>query len=126
VFDKATGEEIVVNTHPQRQESQTYVPTALGWATGQSYAIVAFIQNADQNGHVLLLAGASGEGTEAAGKLVADFSRLAAVLNKCGITRSVSGQHFEILLQLNTMAQTSSHVDVLACHMLSGPSSQKQ
>jgi hypothetical protein len=125
-FDNSTGQEIVLNTHPQGQESQTYVPTALGWATGQSYAIVAFIQNADQNGHVLLLAGANGEGTEAAGKLVTDVPRFAAVLSKCGITRSVSVQHFEVLLQLNTMAQTSSHVDVLACHVLSGPSSQKQ
>lgn len=126
VFDNATRQEMVLNTRPQKQESQTYVPTALGWATGQSYAIVAFIQNADQNGHVLLVAGASGEGTEAAGKLVTDASRFAPVLNKCGITRSVSDQHFEILLQLNTMAQTSSHVDVLACHMLPGPSSRKQ
>ncbi|HEY2471444.1 MAG TPA: hypothetical protein VGI45_26880 [Terracidiphilus sp.] len=125
VFDKTTGQEIILNTHPQKQESQTYVPTALGWATGKSYAIVAFIQNADQNGHVLLLAGANGEGTEAAGKLVTDTPRLAAVLNMCGITRSVSSQHFEMLLELNTMAQTSSHVDVLACHLLSGPS-QKQ
>jgi hypothetical protein len=126
LFDKATGQEIILNTHPQRREPQAYVPTALGWATGQSYAIVAFIQNADQNGHVLLLAGANGEGTEAAGKLVTDTSRLATVLTKCGVTGSVPAQHFELLLQLNTMAQTSSHVDVLACHMLSGPSFQKQ
>jgi hypothetical protein len=126
VFDKATGQEVILNIHPQGQEPRTYVPTAQGWATGQSYAIVAFIQNADQNGHVLLLAGANGEGTEAAGKLVTDAPRLAGVLNKCGITGSVPGQHFEMLLELNTIAQTSSHVDVLACHILSGPSFQKQ
>ncbi len=75
----------------------------LGWATGQSFAIIAFIQHPDQNGQVLLLAGENGEGTEAAGRLVVDLPRLASTLKRCGVSSSGPPQHFEILLHLNTM-----------------------
>lgn len=126
VFDQATGQEIVVNAHPRPNELPRYVPTALGWATGRSFAIIAFVQNPDQNGQVLLLAGADGEGTEAAGKLATDPSRLSSVLRNCGGAQPRANQHFEILLQLNTMTGTPSNVDVVTCHLLSGSSTQKQ
>jgi hypothetical protein len=125
-FDKFTGQEIVVNVHPRPHELPKYVPTAQGWATGQSFAIVAFVQNPEQAGQVLLLAGANGEGTEAAGKLFTDLPRLSTVLRNCGLSRTGPIQHFEILLQLNTMAETPSNVTVVACHLLPGYSLQKQ
>ena len=56
VYDAASGQEIIRNLHPRPHEQAQYVPTALGWATGQSYAIIALVRNPDQNGHVLLLA----------------------------------------------------------------------
>jgi hypothetical protein len=126
VFDKAAGQEIIINARPRPNELQKYVPTALGWATGRSFAIIAFVQNPDQNGQVLLLAGADGEGTEAAGKLVTDLPRLSSVLKNCDGSPSGAVQHFEILLQLNTMTGTPSNVNVVACHLLSGNSTQKQ
>jgi hypothetical protein len=120
VFDKATEQEIVYNAHPRAHESQNYVPTASGWATGQSYAIIAFVQNPDQAGQVLLLAGANGEGTEAAGELATNLSRLSAALQQCGIRSASPVQHFELLLRLNTMDGSPSRIDVLACHLLPG------
>jgi hypothetical protein len=120
VFDKSAGQEIIRNVHPRLRELPAYVPTALGWGTGRSYAIIAFVRNPDQNGQVLLLAGADGEGTEAAGKLVTDFSRLSAVLMQCGIRPAGPPQHFELLLGLNTMAGSPNNVDIVACHLLPG------
>ncbi len=119
-FDEASRQEIIRNVHPHPNEQSTYIPTAAGWATGRSYAIVAFVQNPDQNGQVLLLGGANGEGTEAAGSLVTDLPRLSTALDKCGIHRGGPLQHFEILLELNTMAGSPNEVNVLACHVLSG------
>lgn len=57
VVDKNSGEEIIRNVHPYPYERPLYVPTAQGGATGHSFAIIGFIQNPDQNGQVLLLAG---------------------------------------------------------------------
>jgi hypothetical protein len=122
VFDNATQQEIIENAHPRKGELPAYVPTAMGWATGQSYAVVGFVQNLDQNGQVLLLAGANGEGTEAAGRLVTDPDRLANALRGCGIHPDGPLKHFEILLRLSTMAGSPTNVQVIACHALPGTS----
>src|SRR6266567_4152193 len=124
-FDRATRQEVILNIHPHPQELTTYVPTALGWATGQSFAIIALVQNPDQNGSVLLLAGANGEGTEAAGRLATDPGRLSPMLKKCGIDPLGPLQNFELLLHLNTMAGSPNNIDVVACHIMPGTTVKK-
>lgn len=123
VYDNASGQEIIRNFHPGPHEQAEYIPTALGWATGQSYALVAFVRNPDQNGQVLLLAGANAEGTEAAAKLVTDPSRISTALKNCGISPSDTLQHFEILLRLSMMAGSPTSINIEACHLISGTQS---
>jgi len=65
------------------------------------------------------LAGANGEGTEAAGHLVTGPDRLANAMRRCGIYVGGPLRHFEILLRLSTMAGSPTNVDVVACHTLS-------
>jgi hypothetical protein len=120
VYDKNYGQEIVRNLHPRSNEQAQYVPTALGWATGQSYAVIAFVRNPDQNGQVLLLGGANAEGTEAAGKLVTELPRLTTMLKACGIAPAGPPLHFELLLRLNMMAGSPTNINVEACHILPG------
>lgn len=120
VYDKNSGQEIIRNLHPRPHEQTQYVPTAPGWATGESYAIVALVRNPDQNGQVLLLGGANAEGTEAASKLVTELPRLTAALKDCGISPTGPLQHFELLLRLNMMAGSPTNVNVEACHILPG------
>ena len=118
VFDPKAGQEDLVNTHPRNNELHSYNPTAPGWATGESYAIVALVKNPDQTGHVLLIAGASGEGTAASGRLVADLPRLTAMLQNCGFPKSGTMQDFELLLKLTTLAGSPHGIDLVACHVL--------
>jgi hypothetical protein len=117
-FDKSSRSESIRNFHPRPGEQPQYVPTALGWATGDSYSIIALVQNPDQSGQALLLAGANAEGTEAAGKFVTDLPRLSTELRKCGIAPTGPIRHFEMLLHLNTMAGTPNNIDLVACHIL--------
>jgi hypothetical protein len=117
-FDKNTQSEFIRNLHPRPSEQTQYVPTAPGWATGDSYSIIGFVRNPDQSGQVLLLAGANAEGTEAAGKFITDLPRLSIELRKCGFTPSGPLRHFEMLLHLNTMAGTPNNIDLVACHIL--------
>jgi hypothetical protein len=121
-FDDASHQEIIRNVHPRSGELSSYVPTAKGWATGQSFATISFVQNPGKDGQVLILAGANGEGTEAAGELITNTARLSAALQHCGIASAKPVRHFQLLLRLNTMAGSSSNVDVLACHILPGSS----
>ena len=90
----------------------------MGGGTGKSFAIVAFLQNLDQNGQVLLLAGTNAEGTEAASSFVTGVSRLSAALQSCGVSGSQS--HFELLLQVDTMAGSPNKISLVTCHALSG------
>src|SRR3984885_15053748 len=66
-FDDDSHQEIIRNVHPRAGEPSSYVPSAKGWATGQSFATISFVQNPGRDGQVLILAGANGEGTQAAG-----------------------------------------------------------
>jgi hypothetical protein len=118
VFDTRTKTEFIRNDHPRPQEAAAYVPTAPGWETGRSFATVALVKNPDQVGQVLLIAGATGEGTAAAGRFIADAPRLNATLKNCGVNNSGEVQHWQLLLQLNAMAGSPSNVDVIACHLL--------
>ena len=115
-YDTKTRKEVIRNVHPQTGELPIYAGTAPGWATGQSYAIMAFLKNLDQSGQVLWVAGQTAEGTEAAGKLVSDPPRLATMLKKCGI-RPQGPDHFEILLRLNALAGSPSNVDAVSCRV---------
>jgi hypothetical protein len=117
-YDKALGQEVIRNVRPHPGEQASYVATAPGWATGQSFAIIAFLQNPDHGGQALILAGENGEGTEAAGKLVTDQERLDEALRKCDISPRGPPHHLEMLLRVNTLAGSSSHVEPLACHTL--------
>ena len=119
-FDDESHQEIIRNVHPRPGESSSYVPTAKGWATGQSFATISFLQNPGKDGQVLILAGANGEGTAAAGELVTNGPRLSSALQGCGIKSAHPIRHFQLLLRLNTMAGSPSNVDVLACHILPG------
>ncbi len=114
------GGGMIRNVHPAANEQASYVPTARGGATGDSFALVSFVSNPDQSGQVLLLSGLNREGTQAVGNLVTDPMRLAAAIRSCGISPSGPLKHFQILLHVYTMAGSPSQFDVTACHVLAG------
>lgn len=117
-FFNTKEQTVIRNIHPGSGEQPFYVPTAKGGKTGETFAVIAFIQNLDKNGQVLLLAGADGEGTAASGNLVTDLTRLTAALRKCGISSPTPVKHFELLLRLSTIAGSPTTTDVVACHIL--------
>lgn len=69
---------------------------------------------------VLLLAGANGEGTEAAGHIASDREHLLDALKFCGISPRTQNQDFELLIRLHTMAGSPSTVEMAQCHLLPG------
>lgn len=126
VFDKQVQSEYISNVRPKTNEPHSYLPTTVGWGTGQSYAVIALIRNPDQKGQVLLLAGATAEGTAAAGKVITDQSQLTPMLERCGINPTGPLRQFELLLSLNTIAGSSSNIGYAACHILPGSDTSSQ
>lgn len=121
IFSKEMNQEIIRDGRPRPGEQTIYIPTARGFATGESFAILALVQNPNQSGQVLLLAGANGEGTQAAGHIASDHEHLLAALKFCGISPRTRVQGLELLLRLHTMAGSPSTVEMVACHQLTGP-----
>jgi hypothetical protein len=110
--------EVVRNKRIQPGELPRYVPTAGGWETGHSFAIIALVGNPNQAGKVLLVAGSNAEGTQAAGQFLTNTAQLARTLQAHGIDPGGPACHFEILLQVRTLAGSPSTLDVVACHRL--------
>ena len=121
VFDEEGNQEIIRNRRPRTGETERYVPTAKGWDTGHAFAVVAFVGNPNQSGQALLLAGTNAEGTEAAGKLATNPGALAGILHRCGVDPTGAPHHFEILLEVRTMAGSPNTFEVKACHRLEPP-----
>ena len=122
-YDENLHQEVIRNKRPRNGELSVYVPTARGFDTGQAFAVMAFIANPSQNGHVLLLAGTNAEGTEASGKLASNLDQLSRNLQKCNIDPSGPPVHFELLLQVHTMAGSPNTLEVIGCHPIRTPPS---
>ncbi len=118
VRDPELRDEFIRNKRVQTGEQPRYVPTARGWGTGHSFAIIALVGNPNQPGNVLLVAGTNAEGTEAAGQFVANSAGFARTLLTHGIDPAGPTCHFQILLRVRTMAGSPSTLDVVACHRL--------
>ena len=107
--------EYIRNTRPAEGEPASYVPTAGGWKTGEGYGVVALVNNPNQTGRALILAGTTAESTEAVGAFATNPNAVREVLQQ---HRIGSGEPFEILLRVKTMAGSSTTFDVAACHKL--------
>ncbi|MCU0247994.1 MAG: hypothetical protein MUC42_15605 [Bryobacter sp.] len=118
--DPGVSLEVIRNKRVRPGEQARYIPTAGGWDTGHAYAMVALVGNPGQTGKVLLLAGTNAEGTEAAGRFVTNAGQLARTLESHGIDPGGPVCHFQVLLQVRTMAGSPSTVEVVACHRLGG------
>ncbi len=122
VFTSASSLQAIANVRPKQNELKLYTPVGGGFETrpptGTSFAIVAFIQNPYQSGHVLILAGIGAEGTAAAAQLVTNTSDLPKVLQNCVGPTNQPLQNFELLLKLHVMGGAATNTEVVACHRL--------
>jgi len=115
VHDPASNLQIVRNHHPKPGESETYLPTAGPHGTGENYAVISFLHNLNNTGYVMLIAGATHEGTDAAIAIATDANRLGMLLAACGVPPLKPHQ---VLLRLGMMAGSPLETKAVACHAL--------
>ncbi len=117
-FDERTQREFIQDVHPGKGERNVYIPSAGGYDTGDSYATISFFQNPGHTGQILMIAGANGEGTEAAGSLVTDPTRWDSLVSSCSLPKAAAVIPVQLLLHLGTLAGSASDVQVVSCHVL--------
>jgi hypothetical protein len=107
------------NRSPRAGERAVYSMRTNAGETGEAYAVVAFVPNVNGEGHVLLIAGTTAEGTEAAGEFITDETRASAALKAIGIDPAGPPRYFEILLEAKAIAGSASQSTILASRLIS-------
>ncbi len=105
------GFDICVNRQPKPGEQATYVPSWKPKSISEGYAIVTMVPNLTGKAPVLIIAGTSTEGTEAAGEFVSNLDRLSESLRKWKIGPV---RHLELLLKTSFVASASASYEILA------------
>ena len=117
-FDEHTQREFIQNVHPAKGEKNSIYPLLADLIPGIPTPRSVSSRTPGHAGQILMIAGANGEGTEAAGSLVTDPTRWDSLLNSCNLPKAPSGVPVQLLLHLGTLAGSASDVQVVSCHLL--------
>lgn len=118
-FDPQLRRQICRDRNPAQGAPAAYVPTAITGGAGEAFAVIAFLKNPGQKGHVLLIAGTNMEATEAAGEFVTDPVRISDALRYGGIAPDGQPAGFEALLKVTSLAGAASSSEMLAFRRIS-------
>jgi hypothetical protein len=106
------GRSWILNTRPAPGESATYENTTRN-ITHETYAVIAFLPNLSKSGHVLIVEGLDGPGTQAAVDLLLQGDQLVPVLKKATRPDGTLGS-FELLLDATSLDSRATGVHVVA------------
>jgi hypothetical protein len=113
--------KVFVNRNPLPGEQTEYVGLRWTGRVGEDYATIALLPNATHDGSVLALQGLQQEGTEAAGRFLADEENRRQLMNALGISASDStSQHiwFEALIRSRTVSGAPNSTSLVAARRI--------
>jgi hypothetical protein len=106
------GRSWILNTKPAQGEPATYENTTRN-ITHETYAVIAFLPNLSKSGHVLIVEGLDGPGTQAAVDLLLQGDQLAPVLKRAMRPDGTLGS-FEVLLDATSLDSRATGVHIVA------------
>ncbi len=106
----------IENVRPQAGEATIFSSDWTGF-TKKTYAVIAFVRNLNNTGHVLLIQGLDGAGTEAASDLLFDSERSNELLVKSKKPDGSVG-HFEALIEADAIENHPTMIRVVAIRTL--------
>jgi hypothetical protein len=112
--DEATSVFRIVNTRPQSAEP-TVITITPEDSQHEIYGLVTWHRNREGSGNVLMVAGTTVAGTEAAADFVLDDVKLLPWLHKARNGSQFRG--FDILLHARNLAGSAPHAEVAAFHI---------
>jgi hypothetical protein len=94
------GDLAVINVHPQNGEAGYFVATPANRPTVEDYAVVALLPGLDPSRSILILAGNSTFGTQAAVEYVCREDSIKELLRRLGVSKATDLKPFEALLRV--------------------------
>ena len=118
-FDEQTRAPFIRNTKPLPGEQDLYRASKPG-DSGAAYSTIALVPNLRHTGNVLIIAGTTGESTEATGEFITNTKTSSELMNT--LMRSANGRvpYFEVLLRSRTLAGVAENAEIVATHILPG------
>jgi hypothetical protein len=109
--------KVFVNKNPLPGEQPEYVGLRWTGRIGEDYATISLLPNATHDGSVLALQGLQQEGTEAAGRFLADEENRRQLMNALGISAADSTSQniwFEALIRSRTVSGAPNSTTLVA------------
>ena len=101
------GDLGVLNAHPQPGEPQMFLASPSNQPTTEDYAVIALVPGIDPARSVLILAGTTTFGTQAAAEYVCRQDSLAELLRRLGVSKAADMKPFEALAARESDARRS-------------------
>jgi hypothetical protein len=94
------GDVKVINVHPAPGESQAFMASPTSQSVSEDYAIIGLMSGLDPARSMLILAGTTTVGTQAAAEYVCREDSLAELLQRLGVSKAGEMKPFEALLHV--------------------------
>ncbi len=108
------GDLGVLNIHPQPGEGQVFLGSPSNQATTDDYAVISLVPGIDPARSVLILAGTTTFGTQAAAEYVCRQDSLAELLQRLGVSKAADLKPFEALLHVKVTHGVPVMADLVA------------
>jgi hypothetical protein len=108
------GDLAVINVHPQAGEPNYFLGTPPNQPTTEDYAIVSFLPGLDPSRSILILAGATTFGTQAAVEYVCREDDVKSLLQRLNISKPADLKPFEAILHVKIAHGVPVTTDLIA------------
>jgi hypothetical protein len=108
------GELGIVNVHPEPEQPGIFYPTDSSEPLTEDYAIVALVPGLNAERHVLILAGTTTLGTQAAVEYICGEDSLEGLLRKLAVPPGSEVKPFEALLRVKVTRGVPVEIQLMA------------
>jgi hypothetical protein len=108
------GDLAVINVHPQQDEPKMFLATPANQATTEDYAVIGLLPGLDPSRSILILAGNSTFGTQAAVEYVCREDSVKELLQRLNVSKASELKPFEALLHVKIAHGVPVMTDLIA------------
>jgi hypothetical protein len=108
------GDQAIINVHPQPNEPKEFVATASGLPLTEDYALLGLVRGMNQGQSVLILAGTTTIGTQAAVEYVCRQSSVEELLLRLSVSQTGELKPFEAVLRVKVARGVPVATEIVA------------
>lgn len=108
------GDEAIISVHPQADEAKEFLPTPSGTPLTEDYAVIALLKGMNPGQSVLILAGTTTIGTQAAVEYVCRQSSVEELLLRLSVSQDGELKPFESVVRVKVVRGVPVETELVA------------